>query len=66
MNKTIKYVGLLAILPLVMVAIVPDYIGEADAYESEENISYTSSVPIELVSEEPSITPIIGIIGVER
>ena len=37
------------------------YIGEADAYESEENISHTSSYPIELVSEEPSITPIIGI-----
>ena len=37
------------------------YIGEADAYESEENISHTSSSPIELVSEEPSITPIIGI-----
>jgi len=65
-NQTLKFIGLLAILPLVMVAIVPDYIGEADAYESEENISYTSNFPIELVPEEPSITPIIGIIGIER
>ena len=31
MNQTLKFIGLLAILPLVMVAIVPDYIGEADA-----------------------------------
>ena len=42
------------------------YIGEVDVYESEENISHTSSSPIELVSEEPSITPIIGIIGIEQ
>jgi len=31
MNQTQKFIGLLAILPIVMVAIVPDYIGEADA-----------------------------------
>jgi len=31
MNKTIKNVGLLAILPLFMIALAPDYIVEADA-----------------------------------
>jgi len=31
MNQTQKFIGLLATLPLVMVAIVPDYIGEAHA-----------------------------------
>ncbi len=66
MNKTLKFIGLLAILPLALVALTPDLIGEADAYELEENISNSSSFSIELVSEEPSITPIIAIIGVER
>jgi len=31
MNQKTKYIGMLAIIPLVMVAIVPNYIGEADA-----------------------------------
>ena len=31
MNQKIKYIGLLAILPLAMVALSPDLIGEADA-----------------------------------
>ncbi len=31
MNQTIKNVGLLAILPLFMVAMAPSYIGDADA-----------------------------------
>ncbi len=66
MNKTLKFIGLLAILPLALVALTPDLIGEADAYKLEENISNSSSFSIELVSEEPSITPIISIIGVER
>ena len=66
MNQTLKFIGLLAILPLALVALTPDLIGEADAYELEENISNSSSFSIELVSEEPSIAPIIGIIGVER
>jgi len=35
MNQKIKYIGLLAILPLVMVALSPDLIGEADAQKSE-------------------------------
>jgi len=31
MNQKMRYVGLLAILPLAMVALSPDFIGEADA-----------------------------------
>ena len=35
MNQITKYIGILAILPLVMVAMAPDYIGEADAAKAE-------------------------------
>jgi len=66
MKLEIKRIGLFVILPLLLTALALSYIGEADAYESEENISHTSSSLIELVSEEPSITPIIGIIGIEQ
>ena len=66
MQQEINRIGMLVLLPLLLASMALYYIGEADAYESEENISPTSSFPIELVSEEPSITPIIGIIGVER
>lgn len=31
MNQKIKYVGILAILPIFMIALAQDYIGEADA-----------------------------------
>ena len=34
MNQKIKFIGLLAILPLAMVALSPDFIGEADAMKS--------------------------------
>jgi len=37
MNKTIKNVGLLAILPIFMIALAPDYIGEADAATQYSN-----------------------------
>ena len=35
MNQKIKYIGLLAILSLAMVALSPDFIGEADAKKAE-------------------------------
>lgn len=35
MNKTLQYIGLLAILPLVMIAVSPDLISEANAQKSE-------------------------------
>ena len=33
MNKTQKFIGLLAILPLALIALTPDLIGDADAYQ---------------------------------
>ncbi len=65
MQQEINRIGILVALPLLLATLAFYYIGEADAYESEENISHTSSSIIELVSEGPSITPIIGIIGIE-
>ncbi len=35
MNKITKYIGLLAILPLALIALSPDLIGEADAQKAE-------------------------------
>ncbi len=35
MNQKMKYIGLLAILPLAMVALSPDFVGEADAQKAE-------------------------------
>jgi len=66
MNKTLKFIGLLAILPLALVALTPDLIDEADAFESEENIIQISNSTLELVSGEEYITPIIVIISVEQ
>ena len=37
MNKTLKFIGLLAILPLALVALTPDLIGEADAASPQRN-----------------------------
>ena len=66
MKQNLRRLSLLAVLPLLLATMVLYYIGEADAYESEENISLSSSFPIEPVSGESSITPIIVIIGVEQ
>ncbi len=38
MNKT-QFIGLLAILPLALVALTPDLIGEADAARNDANIN---------------------------
>ncbi len=35
MKQSLRYIGLLAILPLVMVALSPDFISEADAQKAE-------------------------------
>jgi len=66
MQQEIVRIGMLVVLPLLLATLVLYYIGEAEAYESEENISLSSSLPIEPVSGEFSITPIIVIIGVEQ
>jgi len=66
MKQEIKRIGLFVILPLLLTTLALLYVGEAEGFESEENISHTSSSPIELVSEGSSITPIIVIIGIEQ
>lgn len=43
MKKSIKYLGLLAILPLVLVALTPDLIGQADAERGPPPKSYGSA-----------------------
>ncbi len=42
MNQKTKYLGLLAILPLAMVALSPDLIGEADAARAEGSPGQTA------------------------
>jgi len=37
MNQKLKFIGLLAILPLALMALTPDFIGEADAASSQRN-----------------------------
>ncbi len=66
MKQAIKSIGLFVILPLLLTTLALLYVGEAEGFESEENISNTSSSPIETVSEEPRIIPIIVIIGIEQ
>ena len=66
MQQEINRIGMLVVLPLLLATLALYYIGEADAYESEEIIIQTSNSTLELVSEESSITPIIGIIGIEQ
>ncbi len=66
MKQEIKRIGLFVILPLLLTTLALLNVGEAEGFESEENISHISSSPIELVSEGPSITPIIVIIGIEQ
>ena len=39
MNKKLRYVGLLAVLPLFLVVLTPDYIGEADAQKAKASPS---------------------------
>ncbi len=42
MNQKMKYIGLMAILPLAMMALAPDYISEADAQKAEGSPSQIS------------------------
>ncbi len=42
MKQIIKYVGLLAILPLALVVLAPDYIGEADAAKAQGSPGQTA------------------------
>ncbi len=40
MNQTLKFIGLLEILPLALVALTPDLIGEADAALSHDGDAF--------------------------
>ncbi len=42
MMKKLKYVGLLAVLPLFLVVLAPDYIDEADAQKAEGSPGHAS------------------------
>jgi len=42
MNQKMKYIGLMAILPLAMIALAPDYISDADAQKAEGSPSQIS------------------------
>jgi hypothetical protein len=66
MQQEIVRIGMLVVLPLLLATMTLYYIGEVDAYESEGDISLSSSLPIEPVSGESSVTPIIVIIGIEQ
>jgi len=66
MKQSLRYIGLLAILPLAMVALAPDYISEADAQKAERSTgqqspksygSATDDVSIEEVCEFLRYTP---------
>ncbi len=55
MNQKTKYIGMLAIIPLVMVAIVPNSIGEADAsnqhFVAIEKLKVLNAVPEQPTAE---------------
>ncbi len=57
MNQTLKFIGLLAILPLALVALTPDLIGEADAAPFQDGEAFvekwgsTSNAGIENISD---------------
>jgi len=66
MKQEIIRIGMLVVLPLLLATMALYYVGEADAFESEENIIQISNPTIELVSGEEYFTPIIAIISVEQ
>jgi len=67
MKQEIKRIGLFVILPLLLTTFALLYVGEAEGSESEEKTILALASLIEPVSgEEPRISPIIGIIGIEQ
>ncbi len=66
MNKKLKYVSLVAILALFMVALAPNYIGYAEASSAEWSPNIITNATKKLISDDESkIIPII-VIGIER
>jgi len=66
MKHKISRIGLLAVIPLLLIAFALLPMSEADAFEPEVNIIQISNSTLELVSDEEYITPIIVIISVEQ
>jgi len=65
MNKKLKYVSLVAILALFMVALAPNYIGYAEASSAEGSSDEMTSPKKLFPNGESKIIPII-VIGIER
>jgi len=67
MKHDLSRIGFLVILPILLTTLFIFYIGPAEALESEENISKIWEFPVEPVAgEEPRVSPIIVIIGIEQ
>ncbi len=65
MNKKLKYVSLVVILALFMVALAPNYIGYAEALSAEGSSDEMTSPKKLFPNDESEIIPII-IIRIER
>jgi len=47
MKQITKYIGLFAILPLALIALTPDLIGDADAYQqSDAKVEVIKTIPL--------------------
>ena len=69
MKNELKRIGLLVILPLLLASFALYYIGEAEAVQYEEDpVLKQGGQRIQPITseEEPAITPIIKIIGIEQ
>jgi len=67
MKQEIKRIGLFVIFPLLLTTLGLLYVGEAERFESEEKTVLALASLIQPVSgDEPRISPIIEIIGVEQ
>ncbi len=65
MNKKLKYVSFVTILALFMFALVPNYIGYAEALSDEGSSDEMTSLKKLFLNDESEIIPII-VIGIER
>ena len=65
MKQKLKYVSLVAILALFMVALAPNYIGYAEALSAEGSSDEMTSPKKLFPNDESKIIPII-VIGIER
>ncbi len=66
MNQKLKYVGLFVIFPLLLTASVLLFVGEAEAVQYEDPILKQRGQRQPVSEDEPVISPIIKIIGIEQ